>query len=276
MKGVRGKSVFYADVFLLVHFFFEYILLKIVQMFLGGSKSRLRLLAGAALGGSVDTLLFLCPVPPGLGYLINYLLVPLLELSVCFRLRSPGAYVKAMMVLYLTALCMGGFLNWLCEQIPFVRKHGMHLMTFIIAVCFWGACLHRAVCIMRTERRLEQCIRQVELTINGKQIHCSGLMDTGNSLYDPISRKPVLILERGELFKNQITIQKQQYRVIPYHSLGTKRGVLEGFVANEVSFTEEDERAEGQVIRRQNVVIGIYEGTLSKDGAYQMILHPML
>ncbi|MBO6015725.1 MAG: sigma-E processing peptidase SpoIIGA, partial [Lachnospiraceae bacterium] len=113
------------------------------------------------------------------------------------------------------------------------------------------------------------------ITVNGKRFCCNALVDTGNSLCDPISRRPVLILERSVLKAYEVTIRPEQYRVIPYHSLGRENGMLEGFVAGLVCVLDETENGRIQRMKRSNVVIGIYEGTLSGDGAYQMILHPM-
>jgi len=268
-------TIFYADVWLLVHFFFEYIILRIVQLFLGGNVSRRRVLCAAALAGSMDTLLLICAIPNAIRVVLAYVLGPILELFVCFRLHTLKAYVKAMAFLYLTTFCVGGFLNWIFEQIPFFKEYGYHFILLFAAVYFLSVCIQKAAHMVRKDKLEKQCIKPVEIKVNGKQICCSGLLDTGNDLYDPISKQPVMILEKQELDKYQIKIKEQQYRVIPYHSLGTKRGFLEGFVANEVCLMDEDDGEKSHMIRRENVVIGVYEGTLSKDGAYQMILHPM-
>lgn len=230
----------------------------------------------AALGACTDMAFFFVSVPLAWKMIFVYGLIPLFEIFVCLRPQSARAYARAMLLLYLVILCVGGFLNWLYDQLPFLRKHGYHLMTLICAVTFLGAGLQKASGMIRRERVEKQCIWLVSISVNGKQIHCRGLMDTGNSLYDPISQKPVLILEREQLTKNRIELRASQYRIIPYHSIGVERDYLEGFIANEVCLVCNDEPGESQRMKRQNVVIGIYDGTLSKDGAYQIILHPML
>lgn len=254
----------------------EYLLLRAVGRLLRAQEMRLWFVLAAAFGAGMDLLCFFISPQPVVKALLAYAMMPLAELVICLHKRSIKEYLKAVFLFYVVALCTGGFLNWIYEQIPFVKKYGYHMMTLLCAVTFCGMCLQKASDMMKKEKLKEQCIRQVELTVNGKQIHCKGLWDTGNSLYDPISQRPVLILEKKELIRNRVEIKQQQYRIIPYHSIGRRKDFLEGFIANEVCLTDIGELGELQRMRRQNVVIGIYDGKLSKDGAYQMILHPML
>lgn len=121
------------------------------------------------------------------------------------------------------------------------------------------------------------------------------LVDTGNHLRDPFSQRPVIIMEYGILkpflpaevnfilhpgreqdFKalSQLirgTPWETRFRILPFHSLGTKQGFLPGIVAEQV-YLEVD----NVTVYHSNVVIGIYHGLLSSDRQYQALLHPEL
>ncbi len=111
----------------------------------------------------------------------------------------------------------------------------------------------------------------VRLSIGNKEISCIGLVDTGNSLFDPLTGKPVIILERSVMEKHNITIPIKGFRVIPFRSIGKQNGVLKGFIADRIQITQEEETRE-----IPGVVVGIYEGRLNMNDEYQMILHPKL
>ena len=49
---------------------------------------------------------------------------------------------------------------------------------------------------------------------------------------------------------------------------------MEAFIADEVQiFTMNGEKCD-EALEREKVMVGVYEGKLSQDGAFQMILHP--
>lgn len=112
----------------------------------------------------------------------------------------------------------------------------------------------------------------VTLQIQGKKATCQGFWDSGNSLVDPISKRAVVLLEKGIMEQNRIPIPVKGFRVIPYNSIGMEHGVLKGFVADEMTIEEES----GYKRSYTKVVVAIYEGKLSLKGDYQMILNPHL
>lgn len=268
--------MFYMDVYLFVHFIFEYMLLKSVQMIRRESKGNLRIMLGAAFTALSNGLLLICPIPQPLKQLLTYVLVTVMEIRITFGIKKGKEFIKIFILLYFLAFCMGGCLEWIFENTPVLKKHGYSILTLSAAIFFLYAFIKKSVCMIKENLFQGQCKKEVCLHINGKRICCVGLLDTGNSLIDPITQKPVLILQRNELEKNHIKINKEQYRVIPYHSIGKKSGILEGFIADEVYIREKNEKGDEQTVVRQKMVIGIYEGKLSRDDSYQMILHPMV
>lgn len=111
----------------------------------------------------------------------------------------------------------------------------------------------------------------VVLQVGEKSISATGLMDTGNHLKEPISQKPVIIIEKELLRKEGICLSENNFFAIPYHSIGNKAGIMRGFIAEEITIgREQDSR------KLQQVMIGICEEKLSGTGEYSLILNPML
>lgn len=114
-------------------------------------------------------------------------------------------------------------------------------------------------------------IYEVTLTEEGENVVYKALFDTGNFLIDPISGKPVSVVEETDITRKWVEMYPQKYKVIPYQSVGREHGVLEGIVVDELIIQKERE----QVVKK-GAVIALYKGKLSGDGTFQMILNRSL
>lgn len=106
-----------------------------------------------------------------------------------------------------------------------------------------------------------------------------GFLDTGNFLYEPLSKMPVSVMEETvflEHFKEPLTkmIEKhsvKDIRMIPYHSVGTENGMMLGILVTNIQITNGSQKIE---VKRG--IVGISKEELSKSGHYQLLLHPDL
>lgn len=114
---------------------------------------------------------------------------------------------------------------------------------------------------------------------NDTEVSVCGFVDTGNFLYDPISRLPVCILEE-EAFKRYFHHSLEEFiekyetdkiRLIPYRSVGKEQGVMTAIYVSDLKIIEEKRR-----IEVPNAVIAVSKVSLSKWGQYEMLLHPDL
>ena len=94
------------------------------------------------------------------------------------------------------------------------------------------------------------------------------LIDTGNSLIDPITGNPVCILE-SEKVKDYISCEKvSKLRKIPFCSFGEREGMLPVMEIEKMCVQKEKE------YRILHPVIGICGERISGHGTYGMILNP--
>ena len=132
----------------------------------------------------------------------------------------------------------------------------------------------------------------VEIGIDDFRIAVKGLIDSGNQLHDPITKAPVMIIERNVLkgFLSDEFIDKlanmetlsllesevnQKYahrmRVIPYRAVGNGQQFL---IALKPDYVKVIHNGEEHYVKK--VLIGINQSNLSNDGEYQCIVHPKM
>lgn len=125
----------------------------------------------------------------------------------------------------------------------------------------------------------------IKVNINSKYAYINAIIDTGNFLREPITKTPVIVVEKNTLVNvipefilenldkiiNGEDIDLKDYtsrvRIIPFTSLGKENGILLGLKADSVTVEmEENTRIIG------NVIVGIYNGHLSKTGKYKALI----
>ena len=151
---------------------------------------------------------------------------------------------------------------------------------------------------------------EVNIVINSKSAKTKALVDTGNFLKEPITGMPVVIAEQSalkeiiptiilenvemiingkidsiikprlvhatsasyvdvededdfELMEKYIT----RFKVIPFNSLGKQNGILLGLKADYIEIITEEETK-----RKENVVVALYNKSLSKNDDYNAII----
>lgn len=121
--------------------------------------------------------------------------------------------------------------------------------------------------------------------------YCSGkgFLDTGNNLRDPLTNKPVLVAEY-DFLKNHLPqdfcriieensdenaifamlVQSSlanRLRLIPFTSIGKKKGLLVGIRVDEIIIDTGDD-----VLICKDAVVGIYKDRLNLKGDYKMLI----
>ena len=122
---------------------------------------------------------------------------------------------------------------------------------------------------------------KIKAIIENKILCTKIIIDTGNFLRDPITKIPVIVIEKNELygsipdkilnnldkiiFGKDVDIVKYstKIRIIPFTSLGRENGILLGYKVDNAEILMEE-----NIINIKNVIIGIYDGVLCKSGKY--------
>ncbi len=263
---VQLQDTVYIDSAFLLNLVMDLYLLKLTVKMLGKSATFLRILLGS-LAGALGYCVVLCipKLPYGCKVLFGMLPVGILMIKLTCRTTGITELIRGLGYLYFLSFLMGGFIIFLRGKLPGFRTHeNSFWVTALLGYAGYALC-GKVMLICR--RNKQNCFCQVILAGDNGPIEVTALIDTGNGLTDPVSSRPVAVLDE-EIWKNMGQwIKPEKYKIIPYHSLGEDHGMLEGY---EIDAMEVKGRTGEK--RYEKVIIAVFKGNVSGKGNYKMIL----
>ena len=269
------KYVIYIDVFFAINFFMDFIILLTAKKILKPQTTIIRCflaaLAGAALACIITVKGFKNVV---IQKIFTYGVISSLMAVIGYPVKSIKAYIKSLACIYAVTMVLAGAINglyyftgvgqFMLRGINFIR------FIFITAVSYFITDFLVKYIKNRRINTRENDIYNVTLVFNGKSLSVKGLYDSGNSLAEPIGGKPVHIAEYDKIepLIKGVSADKTKIRLVPYKALGTNMGILKAIEIDSMTI-----EIAGEIIEIENVLIGIYEGTLSGAGIYDIILN---
>lgn len=260
------QRVIYIDSIFMMNLIMDFCLLSLTAGTLKKTATFLRILTGSLIG-SVGYCLALCFVNIPYYMMVLFFMIPLGTAMVKVGCRTRG--VKEVLYgtgyLFTYAFLLGGALLFLRNRFPVFKTDSMVLTAFLgylgFLICRKGIKKYHAA------RQNHFC----RVVIHGDESYLliNGLIDTGNGLREPVSGKPVAILEKGIWEKMKRFKRPEKYRIIPFHSIGKARGTLDGYEVDHIRIEFEDGFKE-----LDGVLIAVFDGKLSAKGGYQILLPP--
>ncbi|MDF2814549.1 MAG: peptidase [Paenibacillus sp.] len=146
----------------------------------------------------------------------------------------------------------------------------------------------------RRRQAMTQYLAQVRIYIGDFESQCTGLVDTGNQLYDPLTRTPVMVLE-AEQWREMLPpewmkrirmsevdqliatigddewIWQDRLRLVPYRGVNRGTQFMLAVKPDKVVV----KFADNEIVNAK-VLVGLDGGTLCADGSYHAIIHPTL
>ncbi|MDE6641152.1 MAG: sigma-E processing peptidase SpoIIGA [Acetatifactor sp.] len=218
----------YVDSLFLVNFVMNLYILMLVNRSTLRTAAPWRLLLGAALGSGCYLLMFMLNLPVPLKLFLGAA-GAVGMLPVAFPVRGLRNLLKLTEKMLIFSFCMGGALLFLLRSFSV----GENALTGIFGILGVGGIVCLFLGRFPWESKPENSFCRVTLVRGEKQVTVSALIDSGNSLVEPISGKPVGVVDE-EIFQSLWESGGQLFRAVPYHSIGKKRGILEGYLLPEL------------------------------------------
>lgn len=287
----------YIDIVLIENLIMNYIILFTTAVVLKIKVNHIRLILASLLGAGYSIIAYMGIIKVYSSIILKIILSVLI-IYIAFNPQNIKKMCKDLLLFYLVSFVFGGAafaLIYIIKPQNILMKNGLFLGTYTLKTVMLGAVV--AFCIIigafaikKNKISKKDMFCEIEILINQKKIKTKAMIDTGNMLKEPITNVPVIVVEHillyscmpkeilnnlkeimGGDFKNIPCDIQEKYisklKLIPFSSLGKQNGMLIGIRPEYVKvITDEQEKI------NKNVIIGIYEKSLTKKGEYQALI----
>ncbi|MGM0471316.1 MAG: sigma-E processing peptidase SpoIIGA [Bacillota bacterium] len=292
----------YYDLLFIINLVMNYLLLWTTAKLIKIDYQIWRLLV-SALCGTIYTILILFPQFQFWNNILVYFLLSILMVSIAYLPLYWKRFLKAVGYFYLITFLTAGILMALYNlnfsyQLDKIREEfGLTLAnSWLLVVTGIIVILVGKFSWRLFQRELEDTLVKLQIQIQEEQLTIQALVDTGNSLRDPLTDLPVIVVELDnlvKLFPEEIKEVFSEYdlkleqdelittlgetkwanrvRLIPFRAVGSDNQLLVGLKPDKVSL----ELTEGTVVTKQ-VILGIYEEEFDQTQDYSALLNPEL
>lgn len=235
------KTVVYADVLVIVNLIVNYLLLRTSAAVTGHGFKTWRLLVSAGEGGIFSLVIFIENIPILINILIK-ITVLLIMVITAFGIKSTKAFFKCCAAFFLVNFGFAGIMLALCTSVmpnSAIYKNGVvyfdisiFTLTVSAIICY---CILNIISRFIKSKAPQKSIYGIKIRYGDNNVEGKALFDTGNTLCDCFSGRPVIIAEEEfihNLCDDDITSMKN-FRLIPFSTIKDS-GALPAFMADKI------------------------------------------
>ena len=287
----------YIDVVLIENLLMNYIILFATGVILKVKIKHIRLLLASLVGAVYTIIAYISNLRIYSNFLLK-LILSLVIIYIAFNPKNVKKLCKFTLIFYLTSFVFGGAafaLIYIVKPQEILRNNGLVLNSNSLKVIFISAIVAFMIItigfkVVKNKISAKDMYCDIKIKLNHKEIETKAMIDTGNFLKEPITNTPVIVVEHtllyncipkeilnhlgnilggdfSEIPKNIKEEYMPRLKIIPFSSLGKQNGMLLGIKAEEVVIKNEEESK-----IKENVIIGIYNKSLTKRGEYRALL----
>ncbi|KQL19009.1 sigma-E processing peptidase SpoIIGA [Cytobacillus solani] len=295
----------YLDIIWALNFLFDSLLLYLTAIILKRDVRLWRIFAGG-LVGSIIILLSITPLHSYAGHPITKLFFSFAMVLTSFGYKRIRFFIRGLMTFYLMTFLIGGSLIGVHYFVKFdfklsstvllasVKGFGDPISWLFVLLGFpiaWHFSKRNVEAIEITKIQYDSLIKVI-VQINDVSYSFKGLIDSGNQLYDPISKMPVMFIsirERVTDFPKYLVEMAQtpdkfilgteeiapdwenRMRIIPYSVLGQEHQLIIAIKPDNILIEKE-----GELHHVDRGLVSFSTQQLSPEDAFQCIVHPKM
>lgn len=269
----------YLDIVLIENILMNYIILFATGFIQKIQMKQIRLIISSSFGGIYAILSYLNIIPIYSSFFMKILL-SIIMIYIAFNPNNVKKMLKSICLFYLTSFVMGGCalaLLYVVNPASIEFKNGVLVGTYpmkitIISGIIGFIIIQIAFRINKRQLKKKDMFATLEICINKRKAIVKAYIDSGNMLKEPITKEPVIIVEKCKIENlldidlkeiwggDAVSIDKLKFRIIPFNSIGNQNGMLIGIKPDFVKVAFEDIEAYAE-----NVIIGIYDKKINKE-----------
>ena len=263
----------YLDIVFLENALMNYIILYATGFVQKRKMKNFKLIISSVLGALYAIISYL-KIIPIYSTLFMKILLSVIMIYVAFNNENAKQLLKNLLLFYLASFVIGGCALAMLYMISPKRvsfQNGVLVGTYpmkitLIAGLVGFFIIQYSFSLNKRQMKIKDLLCELEIVVNNKKVKMKGYIDSGNTLKDPISKKPVIIVEK-EVMQEIVDVNKLiggdenlKIRLIPFKSIGKQNGMLIGIRPEYVKIKYN----ENQIITKK-VIIGIYDKKISKN-----------
>lgn len=287
----------YVDVVLIENLIMNYIILLATGLILKIRIKHIRLILGSLLGAIYSIVAYTGILKVYSSFILKIIL-SIIIVYIAYNPQAVKKLCKELLFFYLTSFVFGGAafaLIYIVKPQDILMKNGLFLGTYplktvILAAIVAFVVVITAFTIIKSKFTKKDMICEIEVKLNDKIIKTEALIDTGNMLKEPITNTPVVVIEHTLLYDcipkeilNHLediiggdfekipeeikNVYISKLKLIPFSSLGKQNGMLIGIKPEYLKIIKEE-----QINVKENVILGIYDKSLTKKGEYRALM----
>ncbi len=304
-KKARGdfKLVIYADLLFFENLLANCFILKLASLLSGCSLKVFKTVLAASLGALYAVFAVALPHSAMLTSPLTKIACSALMALIAFKARSTPEFLRRWGMMLLAAFVLAGCTYALSSVMEggviaygglmYISPQGT-LKAFLFSSGLCIVLVRPIGRILSGKALREGSIVPVHLRIGEKSVRFNALIDTGNSLIDPLTGYPVMVVEAesvkevlppevySSVISNNIGLYTQmggkedlgwlkRVHLIPFKSIGRENGMLTGFRPDQLHVVKE-----GAFKEINDVVVGICGIKLSNSSKYSALLGPAM
>lgn len=278
----------YVDIIFLENIFMNSIILLATGVILKEHIKLLRNFISSTIGAIYAIIIYVSHIRVYSNVFLK-LILSFVIVYIAFKPPTLKSFLKHLIIFYLTSFTFGGVafaLLYFVRPQDILFQDGVLIGTYPIKMILAGGIVGFAIITIAFKNIKGKLSKKdvycnVTLCAEGRNLSVTSIIDTGNFLKDPITKMPVIVIEKDRLKSvfpkiildnvtniiNGRDVELGEYsakiRAIPFKSLGKENGLLLGIKMNEIEIDYQEIKH-----KIKDVIIGIYNGKLSKDGKY--------
>lgn len=290
----------YIDIIFLENILMNYIILFATLVIIKSKTKyqQIRLIISSIIGSCYAIIVYL-DILSIYSNIFAKIILSIIMVYVAFGAQNLKTLLKQILIFYFVSFIFGGCtvaLIYFIKPENVKINNGVFVGTYPIKVTLIAGVVAFIVTqiafkINKNKLNSKNAFFNIEIFFEEKTIKVKALLDSGNMLTEPISKLPVIIVEKEELKKiiskdflnyienfvggdvekeyeeNNIQEYLSKVRMVPFMSIGKENGMLIGIRIDKIKIETEDIN-----IERKNVIAGIYDKKLTKDNKYNALI----
>ena len=210
-----------------------------------------------------------------------------------FGSKGIKEFLRELLIFYLTSFTFGGVtfaLLYFISPSNILFENGTLVGTYPLKLILIGGLIGFFIIIIsfksiKNKLSKKDMLCNISIVFKEGKVDINAIIDTGNFLKEPLTGKPVVIVEK-DVLKNAIPVNilenmeeiingtkqiEEKYmskiRLIPFSALGTENGLLLGIKPENFYVNYQ-----GKIVGNKKVIVGVYNKKLSRNNKYNALV----